>query len=401
LLYFFPSPFSSLALGYGYQFSNWYQNSIVDPAVRWTAANLLRIEWPLIPPGGSGDSTYSHIQLLMTFVLAIVIAGLWSLASKLMRRPANFYATQKDLIRSYVRYTLAFIVLGYGIAKLVTEGGQFRPPGVDQLEKTWGSSSPMNVLWTFMGYSWYYTFFGGLAEAIGGVLLVWRRTMLLGALITFGVMLNIVMMNFCYDVPVKLYSSHLCFAAIYVLLPDAGRLANLLIWNRSVEPAVLRPTWSQGWKRVVHLLAKTWMIGCGIGLPLAMNAYIEYQRATGRIVKMPLDGEFRVTDFQSTDTESEPKNVVAWRSFYLSAMPGQISKEETMAHCVVRLVDHNRLNALATISKDHQAITFSGFDQKPQGQLNINALSQDEFELEGQAFGQDVRVRLKLSLIHI
>ena len=54
-------------------------------------------------------------------------------------------------------------------------------------------------------------------------------------------MLNVAMMNFCYDVPVKQFSSHLCLMALFIMLPEAQRLANVLFWNRPTEAVNLRP----------------------------------------------------------------------------------------------------------------------------------------------------------------
>ncbi len=394
LLYFSPAPLGSLVYWYGQLAETWYGQKVVDPAVRWTAAHLLGIDKQLVPPGGSGDSTFSHVQLLMAFVVALAFAAIWSL---IQRRPTD-HAHLKDVLRSYVRYVLAFIMLSYGLAKLMSEGGQFRPPGVDQLQKTWGDSSPMNVLWTFMGFSWYYTFFGGLGEVIGGALLLWRRTMVLGALVTFGVMLNVVMLNFCYDVPVKLYSFHLCFAAIFVLLPDAGRLANLLVWNRPVEPALLRPAWSTGPVHVLHLIGKVWLIALGFGLPVVMTGWAEVQRATGANAKSPLEGEFLVTDFTAAgDSADSGRAAIAWRSFYFVSFPAGQPGESANAVCIVRLVDHDRLNARATLAADSRKLSLRGIDDTPQGELDVKQVSPDQLELSGSAFGHDVRVKLERS----
>src|SRR5204863_6312660 len=112
--------------------------------------------------------------------------------------------------------------------------------------QTFGEASPMGLLWTFMGSSTSYTVFSGLAEVIGGLLLMARRTTLLGALVCIGVMVNVVMLNFSYDVPVKLYSSHLLAMAFFLLLPDLRRLTNVLVLNRPAEPAAPRPLLTEG-----------------------------------------------------------------------------------------------------------------------------------------------------------
>src|SRR5947199_10310512 len=90
-----------------------------------------------------------------------------------------------------------------------------------------------------MGYSTPYTIFTGVGEVIGGVLLFFRRTTTLGALIICGVMANVVALNFSYDVRVKVFSSLLLFLTIFLLVPDLRRLMNIFVLNRSTPAANL------------------------------------------------------------------------------------------------------------------------------------------------------------------
>jgi hypothetical protein len=79
------------------------------------------------------------------------------------------------------------------------------------------------------------------------VLLVFRRTALLGALVCIGALTNVVMLNYCYDVPVKLFSSHLLVLAIFLAAPSLRRLADAIVLNRPVpaapEPKLVRRRW--------------------------------------------------------------------------------------------------------------------------------------------------------------
>jgi hypothetical protein len=98
----------------------------------------------------------------------------------------------------------------------------------------------MGLLWKFMGYSTAYTFFGGCAELLPAVFLLFRRTALLGSLLAFAVMLKVVMLNFCYDVPVKLYSLNLLSLSMFLILPDTSRLFQIFVLNASAQPSNLR-----------------------------------------------------------------------------------------------------------------------------------------------------------------
>jgi hypothetical protein len=68
---------------------------------------------------------------------------------------------------------------------------------------------------------------------------------LLGAVISGGVLVNVVLLNLCFDVPVKLYSSHLLLIALWIMSPDYHRLFSFFVLNRVVEPNIQsrsRPT---------------------------------------------------------------------------------------------------------------------------------------------------------------
>src|SRR6185369_10228156 len=64
-----------------------------------------------------------------------------------------------------------------------------------------------------------------------------------GALVLATVLTNVVMMNFCYDVPVKINSSHYLVMCVVLLWPDLRRLVDVLVLHRPTQPALhpLRP----------------------------------------------------------------------------------------------------------------------------------------------------------------
>ena len=234
VLYSMPMPFSALAPAalsapFTFYSNAWNQLTMV------TASQLFGIDERSISPNGSGDTTYAYVNLFVCFGVAILVAFAWSL---IVRRESNHEVT-KDLLRSYLRYVLAATMIGYGLAKVGYIQNQFSIPGDARLAQTYGASSPMGLLWTFMGASRAYTIFGGLGEVLGGVLLLWRRTTTLGAIVVVGVLTNVVMLNFSYDVPVKQYSVHLLVMAIFLLLPEVRRLLSVVLWNRPTEATSL------------------------------------------------------------------------------------------------------------------------------------------------------------------
>ena len=141
----------------------------------------------------------------------------------------------------------------------------------------------MGLLWTFMGASRAYTIFGGLGELTGGLLLLWRRTTTLGALVVIAVMTNVVMLNFSYDVPVKQYSVHLVLMALYLLLPEARRLANLLLLNRPAEPAILEAPYGGPGAPWGNRVAKILLILFVAVVPIVSHTWREIQHARNKV----------------------------------------------------------------------------------------------------------------------
>ncbi len=93
-------------------------------------------------------------------------------------------------------------MLSYGLIKVIPT--QVPAPGPERWIEPLGEFSPMGLLWTFLGASSAYEIFCGLVETAGGVLLLFRRTAFLGALTSAAALSNVALLNFCYDVPVKI-----------------------------------------------------------------------------------------------------------------------------------------------------------------------------------------------------
>ncbi len=66
-------------------------------------------------------------------------------------------------------------------------------------------------------------------------LLFYRKTITIGSMVVVGVMINVVMMNFSYDIPVKLFSVHLVLMAFILLLADGRRVIGFFFRNVTVE----------------------------------------------------------------------------------------------------------------------------------------------------------------------
>ncbi len=202
--------------------------------ILWVGETLLhlQVETGIPNPGnGSKDTMFNYVQLLCYVGFALAVTVIWSLLDR--NRP-NYERLQR-WFWFYLRMALGITMIQYGAAKVFPS--QFPPPSLTTLLEPFGESSPMHLLWTFMGASTPYTFFAGMAEVMGGFLLLIPRTTTLGALVSLGAMANVLMLNLGYDVPVKIGVSNLVLMSLVLLTPDVRRLAEFFFFNRKVEPA--------------------------------------------------------------------------------------------------------------------------------------------------------------------
>jgi hypothetical protein len=273
------------------------------PIAPWVAIHVFHLRGPVtVYPAvnGSGDTTLDYIQDLCFVLLAGVVTIVWSI----LDRRRNEYVKLHLCLRICMRYALALTLFSYGFAKVIPT--QFIFPGFSRLIEPLGEFSPMGLLWTFMGYSTPYIVFSGLAEVISGALLLFRRTATLGAMASAAVLLNIVMLNFCYDVPVKLYSTNLLLMAIFLMVPDLGRFANMLVLNRPTQPANIDwPSFNRRWMRLATVGVKVLFVGYFI-VSTVQGSLNGYKNFVVGAPKPPLYGLYEVESFARNGVDLPP-----------------------------------------------------------------------------------------------
>ena len=297
ILYSLPFPLQELpaSLIFGEEVAakwfGWIQSydQLWQKIVTWVGKTLFAIDITVFP-NGSGDTTFNYVQVLCFFAIASFGTFVWSAVD----RKSGSHPRLHEWLRVYVRYVLALTMLGYGFAKVIQT--QFPPPSAERLMQTYGSSSPMGLLWTFMGASTAYTFFAGFMECLGGVLLFPRRTVTLGAMVVSGVMLNVVLLNFCYDVPVKLYSSHLLLMAMWLTLPDLPALMSLLFRTKPVAPTPIQPLFRRRWMNRTVLALKILFVGSTLYFGFT-SSHAMWKQMNDHSDDSPLAGVYLVESF--------------------------------------------------------------------------------------------------------
>jgi len=189
---------------------------------------------------GSGDTAKDWTLALLGLLSSLILGVIWTVIQR--RGPS---VRQLSALSVGLRAALICWLYSYGLAKF--NFGQFGLLAPGQLSHTYGESSPMFLLWTFMASSPGYQLVAGFAEVLPALLLLHRRTVTPGALIAAVTMTNVFALNMLYDVPVKLFSFHLLLAATVLAAFDHARLLALVTGGAvPAQEWLPRPKWI-GW----------------------------------------------------------------------------------------------------------------------------------------------------------
>jgi uncharacterized membrane protein YphA (DoxX/SURF4 family) len=284
LLYMFPFPLDQIpfvSIGIDY-YGKW-----MDQLALWFGKTLLHLPGlKKIEMTGSGDTLLDYVRSLLLILLAVIGTLTVLLADRKKEMGPRIFS----FLLVYARYYLGLFLLVYGFGKIFPS--QFPPSDPSRMEDTFGSASPMGLLWTFMGASKSFTFFSGLMEITAGYLLLFRRTKTLGALISIAVMTNVVMLNFSYDVPVKLFSVHLVLISFLVIWRDIGKLA--LFFTGKQTSALDYPiyVYNKNYKRLISRWAKGIVI-IGFSILFISDDYEATTNSAGKPTSAQRDGCYK------------------------------------------------------------------------------------------------------------
>jgi hypothetical protein len=113
-----------------------------------------------------------------------------------MKKLGAFFK-QQDLYLGLTRYILGLWMLTYAITKILRTQFVVLPFAIWQ--RPLESLSGKNIAWAFLGYSPWFQILLGFLEFIPSLLLLFRRTTLLGAILLLPMTLNVFLINHALD----------------------------------------------------------------------------------------------------------------------------------------------------------------------------------------------------------
>jgi len=139
------------------------------------------------------------------------------------------FLKKKDLYLGISRYALGLMMLPYAISKILKTQFIVLPNHTWQqpLEKLSGIS----LAWSFLGYSPWFQMMVGFLELIPALLLLFRRTTLLGAILMLPMTLNVFLINEAFNMweATKMISMILLLLNIIVLIFEWQNIKSILL----------------------------------------------------------------------------------------------------------------------------------------------------------------------------
>ncbi|TKB99479.1 hypothetical protein [Pedobacter cryotolerans] len=353
-------------------------DSILHQFIPWLAKSWHLSDEVSTKMNGSGDTTYHYMMLLFIGLIVPIVVLIWSLVD----RKSKNYQPSYYWLTVCVRFYVGLMLINYGLVKVVQL--QFPLPAFGRLLTTYGESSPMGLAWTFLGFSKGYNLFMGIAELMAGLLL-FRRTVAIGAIITLMTTANVMAVNYFYDVPVKIVSTALVLMCLFLLLPNFKRLFKLFFIGEgttliAINPPIIKKRWKRNTKYTLKYLLIALMVLGGI-----FNVYTSYSKYGAGKPKSPLYGAYKVDKFIRGN-----KIVLAGDSTY---SPWQILILQGIDNGAIK--DANGL-AYAEITTDtvSKKISFV-FANDPDAKQELNYEKNGErLILKGKFYGTDVNISL-------
>lgn len=167
---------------------------------------------------------------LLTVTAAVVYALIWQ------ARKTNNQATLA-FWQGLIRYGVAFDLAEFGWAKIFHL--QLVMPA-SKLDLPYNSFSPSDLFWYFFSYSYVLGCIIAALQIAGALLLLFNRTRLVGVFILLPVLINILLMDFFYQVgySVVVHASVMLAGILYFLIIEFKRLKQFFFAATNQLPAL-------------------------------------------------------------------------------------------------------------------------------------------------------------------
>lgn len=330
---------------------------------------------------GSGDTSYQWALLLFIFSVSVIGSIIWSV---LDRKRKSYNAAYYWLI-VLVRFYLAFTLVMYGAIKVIKL--QFYDSSLDRLLTPFGDASPMGLAWRFLGFSKGYNIFMGVLE-ISAILLLFRRTVIIGAFLSLAATVHVMAMNYFFDVPVKLLSTALVVMCLFILAPHFLKLYKFFVKyeNQQLE-RMYRPKYKKRWHFILVYIFKYLYIAASM-LFLFPSLIARYKTYGDGAPKPFLYGIYNVETMRFKGKTLEPLTTDSTRWKQLTISYAGKAK--------IKMMNDSISNFITTFNTEKKVLILNTDDKEPvQYNLTYNIIGKDKLIVSGLKGKDSISVSFK------
>jgi len=198
---------------------------------------------------------FEHWLLGMVGIAVLSSGGFSTVWHRRERRGLVEGGLRHAWLQGIIRYWLAFEISTYGFGKILKT--QLQSPSY-RLDIPLGDVNGFRLTWYYFGYSYTLAVIIALFQIGGSILLLYRRTTLLGVMLLLPVMVNIVLINLFYDIAAEAFFNSVVFTLglVFLLLLDVPKLkAAFWVLTDRLPPVTLWRSWTKHALRLLPIAA--------------------------------------------------------------------------------------------------------------------------------------------------
>lgn len=350
------------------------------PLFLWIGKHILGLA-PTIsfPNAGTGDNLFGWVQAFSLLLIATLATVIWSVVARRRTQHAKLYGW----FRLFLRVAVGATFLYYGFAKVIPH----QMPILDlvRLVEPFGNFSPMGVLWSSVGASPAYEIAIGCAEVLGGLLLFFPVTSLVGTFVCLMDATMVFLLNMTYDVNGKLFSFHLIVMSLFLLAPNARPLFDLFIRHRigSLRPEPAMGGSASAWRKIVIAQA----VFCVYTVAIFVYGGVrDWRTYGGGAPRSPLFGIWDVDSMAVGGAAKAPllSDSTRWRRVIF----------QVPAAATFQRMDDTFQQYVATVDSTARSLTLTDSTTKSKSVLTYRRVDHEHLLIDGTMDAQDVHLAL-------
>lgn len=327
------------------------QESLVQVMFGWLIDAITNVfQLKVILNDFSSDSKSLYLLVGIISILSLFVSTLIFILKIPIAKIERFHS----IIRTICFYYLTIILFKYGLDKVFKT--QFYLPEPNLLYTPLGKLDKDILFWSTMGSSYGYSVFMGIMEVIPAVLLIFKRTRPFGLLIAFGVLLNVVAINFAFDISVKLFSLFLLIVCTYLLLPTLRVLWKTFVIRQNTDEELKPRKVTYPFLLKEKLILKFLVIG--LFLIEGFYPYVKFNNFNDDFVQRPL--LHGVYEIHLDDNETKISEIYAIKRIFIHRDNYLIFQDnnDEMLDFKVEIDQVNKQMILIDYDQKHQQIKY-------------------------------------------